>query len=82
MKQYRILPIAHLLKNNVIAKSGDVVSEDRFTAPINELIKGGVIEEVLSAKKEEAPEVDSENQDNEKEEAPEVKKFGRSQSKK
>jgi hypothetical protein len=44
MPQYRILVIAHSLKNNAVAKHNSVVDETQLTAPAEQLIKAGFIE--------------------------------------
>lgn len=47
MKKFKILVIAHSLKQNKVAKYGDVVFENQLTGPASELIEAGFIEEVL-----------------------------------
>lgn len=44
MAKYRILVIQHLLKNNVIAQSGDEIDEDQFTIHPGQLEKEGFVE--------------------------------------
>ena len=39
MAKYKILVIAHCLKNNVVAKCGDVVEESQLTSPADELVE-------------------------------------------
>jgi hypothetical protein len=43
MAKYKILAIAHALKNNVIAYHGEVVDESQLTAPAYELVKENFI---------------------------------------
>ena len=43
MAKFKILVIAHALKNNVIAKYGEVVDESQLTAPAFELVQDGFI---------------------------------------
>ena len=45
MAKYKILVIAHCLKNNVVAKCGDVVEESQLTSPADELVEAGFIAE-------------------------------------
>ena len=47
MKNFQVLVIAHCLKGNQIAKSGDIVSESQLTSPADELIAAGFIKEVF-----------------------------------
>ena len=54
MAKYKILVIAHCLKNNVVAKCGDVVEESQLTIPADELVEDGFIEEVKLYNKEKA----------------------------
>ena len=54
MAKYKILVIAHCLKNNVVAKCGDVVEESQLTSPADELVEAGFIEEVKLSNKEKA----------------------------
>ena len=46
MRKFKILVIAHSLKQNKIAKYGDIVSESQLTSPAFELMEAGFIEEV------------------------------------
>lgn len=46
MAKYKILVIEHCLKNNVVAKYGEVVEESQLTSPADELVEAGFIEEV------------------------------------
>jgi hypothetical protein len=46
MAKYKIIPISHALKNNVIANHGDIVEESQLTASVYDLIKDGFIEKV------------------------------------
>lgn len=43
MAKYKILVIAHALKNNQVAKYGEVVDESQLTAPSIDLISQGFI---------------------------------------
>lgn len=47
MRNFQVLPIAHSLKNNKVAKSGDVVSESQLTSPADELVSAGFLKEVF-----------------------------------
>jgi hypothetical protein len=47
MRNFKVLVISHSLKQNKIAKSGDVVSESQLTCPASELIEAGFIKEVF-----------------------------------
>lgn len=51
-KKYKVKVIQHLIKGNKIAKSGDVLTEDKFI-DVKASLNGGYIEEVKEAK--EAP---------------------------
>jgi hypothetical protein len=53
MKNYKILVFKHLLKNNKIAKKGDVVKESQLIN-VDHSVKGKFVEEVKSSKKPEA----------------------------
>ena len=46
MAKYKILVIEHCLKNNVVAKCGEVVEESQLTSPADELVEAGFIAEV------------------------------------
>jgi len=52
MAKYKILVIAHCLKNNVVAKFGEIVEESQLTSPADELVEAGFIEEVKLSNKE------------------------------
>ena len=54
MEKYKILVIEHCLKNNVVAKYGEVVEESQLTSPADELVEAGFIEEVKLSNKEKA----------------------------
>lgn len=54
MAKYKILVIAHCLKNNVVAKFGEIVEESQLTSPADELVEAGFIEEVKLSNKEKA----------------------------
>lgn len=45
LKKYKVKVIQHLVKGNKIAKSGDVLTEDKFI-DIKASLDGGYIEEV------------------------------------
>lgn len=45
-RKYKVLVIAHQLKNNIIAKSGDVVFESQLSGNAAELVKLNFIEPV------------------------------------
>lgn len=47
MRNFQVLVIAHCLKGNKIAKSGEIVSESQLTSPASELIEAGFIKEVV-----------------------------------
>lgn len=46
MAKYKVLVIAHCLKNNKIANHGDIVDETQLTTSANELESAGFIEKV------------------------------------
>ena len=46
MEKYKILVIEHCLKNNVVAKYGEIVEESQLTSPADELVEAGFIAEV------------------------------------
>lgn len=50
MKEYKVTVFKHLLKNNQIAKKGDVVKENQLVNP-EESEKGGFVKEVKTSKK-------------------------------
>ena len=54
MAKYKILVIEHCLKNNVVAKYGEIVEESQLTSPADELVEAGFIEEVKLSNKEKA----------------------------
>lgn len=47
MRKFRIKTISHQLKNQVIAKFGNLVNEDQLNGNAQELINGNFIEEVF-----------------------------------
>lgn len=49
-KEYRVKVIQHLIKGNKIAKSGDVLTEDKFI-DVKASLDGGYIEEVKAEAK-------------------------------
>jgi len=57
MRNFKILVIAHSLKQNKIAKFGETVSESQLTSPAIELIEAGFIEEVFDVIEVESEEV-------------------------
>jgi len=60
MAKYKILVIAHSVKNNKIAKCGDVVDESQLNSSAYELVNAGFIEKVKVEESVEDLEVDSE----------------------
>jgi len=60
MRKFKIIPIAHSLKGNKIAKCGDTVDESQLTSPASELIEAGFIKEITKSKKELKEEADLE----------------------
>jgi len=46
MAKYKIAVIGHLLKNNKVAKFGEIVDESQLTSPANGLVKEGFITEI------------------------------------
>ena len=44
MAKYKILVIAHSLKNNLVGKSNEVVDESQLTSDPKELVEAGFIE--------------------------------------
>lgn len=46
MARFKVLVIAHSLKNNKVAKSGDIVDESQLTSPSFELVKEGFLEPI------------------------------------
>ncbi|MEN9914205.1 MAG: hypothetical protein RL528_950 [Bacteroidota bacterium] len=50
MRNFKVLVIAHCLKQNKVAKWGEVVSESQLTSPADELVSAGFIEEVFESK--------------------------------
>lgn len=46
MAKYKVLVIGLSLKNNKVAKFGDLVEESQLTSSVDELIRGNFIEEV------------------------------------
>lgn len=47
MRKFEVLVIAHSLKQNKIAKSGEIVLESQLTSPADELVSAGFIKEVF-----------------------------------
>ena len=61
MAQYKILVIAHSLKNNLVAKCNEVVDESQLTSSVSELVAAGFIELVAEAKTETKTETEPSN---------------------
>lgn len=57
MVKYKVLVIGLSLKNNKVAKFGDLVEESQLTSSVDELIKGNFIEEVKEVEEVETDEV-------------------------
>tara|TARA_R100000541_G_scaffold44592_1_gene51679 strand:+ start:1059 stop:1271 length:213 start_codon:yes stop_codon:yes gene_type:complete len=51
MRKFKVLVIAHQLKNKVIAKTNDLVDENQLLGNADELVKAGFVEEVKDSKK-------------------------------
>lgn len=49
MAKYKILVIAHSLKNNLVGKFNEVVDESQLTSDVSELVEAGFIELVVEA---------------------------------
>lgn len=49
MAKYKILVIAHSLKNNLVGKFNEVVDESQLTSSVSELVEAGFIELVEEA---------------------------------
>ena len=60
MAKFKVLVIAHSVKNNKIAKYGDVIDESQLNSSAYELVNAGFIEEVKAEESVEDLEVDSE----------------------
>lgn len=52
MRKYKIEVIGHLLKNNKMAKFGDIVDESQLTTHPEYLVKDGFISEVKESVKD------------------------------
>lgn len=65
MRNFKILVIAHSLKQNKIAKYGETVSESQLTSPASELIEAGFIKEVFDVKKDDSEELIPEKENEE-----------------
>ena len=50
MAKYKVLVIGLSLKNNKVAKFGDLVEESQLTSSVDELLKGNFIKEVNEPK--------------------------------
>ena len=46
MRKFKIVVIAHQLKNNVVAKTNDIVDESQLLGNADELVKAGFVVEV------------------------------------
>jgi hypothetical protein len=44
MAKYKVLVIAHSLKNNLVGKFNEVVDESQLTSDVKELVEAGFIE--------------------------------------
>ena len=60
MAKFRAKVIAHCVKNNKIAKYGDVIDESQLNSSAYELVNAGFIEEVKAEESVEDLELDSE----------------------
>ena len=60
MAKFRVKVIAHCVKNNKIAKYGDVIDESQLNSSAYELVNAGFIEEVKAEESANDLEVDSE----------------------
>lgn len=74
MVKYKILVIAHSLKNNKIAEFGEEVEESQLTSPAKELVNAGFIEEVKAKESIEKAKVETNDLEVESEEVKAVKK--------
>jgi len=72
MAKYKILVIQHCLKNNKIAKFGEIVDESQLTSSSFDLVQQGFIKLVSKKELVKEPEVEEEEEeeDDEKEVAP------------
>ena len=66
MAKFRVKVIAHCVKNNKIAKFGDIIDESQLNSSAYELVNAGFIEEVKAEESVEDLEVDSEEVKSEK----------------
>ena len=57
MAKYKILVIAHSLKNNLVGKSNEVVDESQLTSDPKELVEAGFIELVEEVEVKEETEI-------------------------
>jgi len=64
MRKFKVLVIAHSLKQNKIAKFDERVSESQLTSPADELVSTGFLEEVF----EDVNEIEVDSTEIEKEE--------------
>lgn len=51
MRKFKIVVIAHQLKNNVVAKTNEIVDENQLLGNADELVKAGFVVEVKDEKK-------------------------------
>lgn len=51
MRKFKIVVIAHQLKNNVVAKTNEIVDESQLLGNADELVKAGFVVEVKDSKK-------------------------------
>lgn len=51
MRKFKILVLGHQLKNNIVAKSNDIVDESQLLGNADELVKAGFVSEIVEPKK-------------------------------
>lgn len=51
MRKFKILVLGHQLKNNIVAKSNDIVDESQLLGNADELVKAGFVAEIVEPKK-------------------------------
>lgn len=51
MRKFKIVVIAHQLKNNVVAKTNEIVDESQLLGNADELVKAGFVVEVKDSEK-------------------------------
>ena len=74
MAKYKVLVIAHSLKNNKVAEFGEEVDESQLTSPAKELVNAGFIEEVKTEESVEEAKAEANDLDIDSEEVKAVKK--------